>query len=206
MEQSTTNQLTLGEAANPSTHPVPAPSSTTSSVSLSKASLSGETPASSASNAADLAEIPDWLRLQKALSVESERGFNSIGGHQQSFSDFLSSSLMSGKQALSENLSSQISPSKWEELAARFNGYATLSFSQRQHLVADTRRFLHRARQAAEALPLLSESGGRYSSDKKPSAGSGKANPSKSTKSKRSTARSQSPKTKDVTGLIDRPT
>ncbi|MEL6353085.1 MAG: ATP-dependent DNA helicase RecG [Cyanobacteria bacterium J06627_28] len=205
MEQSTTNQLTLGEAANPSAQPATASSLATSSVNPSKASLFEEAPRSSASDAARDPQPPDWLRLQKALSVESDRGFNNIEGHQQSFSDFLSSSLISAQQALSNNLSSQISPSKWKELAARFDSYTTLSFSQRQHLVADTRRFLHRARQAAEALPLLSESGGRYSSDKQPSGKSRQANTHKSKSTKRKASRSKSPKTKDVTGLIDRP-
>ena len=99
--------------------------------------------------------LPDWVRLQKALSLESENGFNNLEGHRQHFNQFLSSSLIGGIKTLSANLAGQISRDKWKDLAARFDNYSDLSFSQRQHLVADTRRFLHRARQAADALPLL---------------------------------------------------
>ncbi|MEL6159639.1 MAG: ATP-dependent DNA helicase RecG [Cyanobacteria bacterium J06627_32] len=170
--------------------------------------------------------LPDWVRLQKALSVESDRGFNNIEGHQQRFSEFLSSSLLNGQKVLSENLSPHVSPDKWKSLADRFDSYTDLSFSQRQHLVADTRRFLHRARQSADSLPLLAESGGRYSADssasRRPSSAkssknakkfgaqqtstsskTASSNKAKSSKAKSSKARS--PKTTDVTGLIDRP-
>ncbi len=150
--------------------------------------------------------VPDWVRLQKALSVESERGFNNIEGHQQLFSEFVASSLTSGFKAMSQGLAGQLRDGdKWTDLAERFTQYGELSFSQRQHLVADTRRFLHRARQTADALPLLAEKGGSYKS------GAGKTNNKSSqtdssgkgtSKTKRKT---KSPKTKDVTGLVDRP-
>ncbi len=144
--------------------------------------------------------VPDWVRLQKALSVESERGFNNIEGHQQLFSEFVASSLLNGVKALSANLAGQLKEGdKWKNLAERFNQYSELSFSQRQHLVADTRRFLHRARQTADALPLLAESGGSYRSEAK-AADLGKSNQSgKTTKRK-----VKSPKTTDVTGLSNR--
>ena len=145
--------------------------------------------------------LPDWVRLQKALSVESERGFNNIEGHQKHFNEFLSESLQGGRKALAGNLSGQISADKWQTLSERFDSYAELSFSQRQHLVADTRRFLHRARQAAESLPLLAaESSSSYQP--------GGAKASKSGSSKRKTTgskrKNKSPKTKDVTGLSNR--
>ena len=146
------------------------------------------------------------MRLQKALSVESERGFNNIKGHQQLFSEFVASSLTNGFKAMSAGLAGQLRDGdKWTDLAERFNQYGELSFSQRQHLVADTRRFLHRARQTAEALPLLAEnegsykSGGRKSNNKSSQADSSGKGTSK-TKHK-----IKSPKTKDVTGLVDRP-
>ncbi len=145
--------------------------------------------------------MPDWVRLQKALSVESEHGFNDIAGHQQRFSEFLASSLASGLKALSENLAGQIGdPDKWQALATRFGQYGDLSFSQRQHLVADTRRFLHRARQTADALPLLAESGAAYSSKK--SAATKTSSKTKKNSAKRA---AKSPKTADVTGLVNRP-
>ncbi|MEL6903602.1 MAG: DEAD/DEAH box helicase, partial [Cyanobacteria bacterium J06606_4] len=148
------------------------------------------------------------MRLQKALSVESDRGFNNIEGHQQRFSEFLSSSLLNGQKVLSENLSPHISPDKWQSLAERFDSYADLSFSQRQHLVADTRRFLHRARQSADALPLLAESGGRYSarsSAPRQSSKAAKSSTAKAGSSQKRSSKTRSPKTTDVTGLVDRP-
>ena len=160
------------------------------------------------------ATSPDWVRLQKALSVESERGFNNIEGHQQLFSEFVASSLRAGMQVLSESFSGQLRDrDKWTALAERFNSYSELSFSQRQHLVADTRRFLHRARQTVEAMPLLAEKGGSYDSQSHNSK-STSARQSSSTKrtqkdaAKRSgtkkTTRKKSPKTTDVTGLSNR--
>ncbi len=155
--------------------------------------------------------LPDWVRLQKALSVESERGFNNIEGHHQLFSEFISNSLQSGLKALLQNtsslssgLSSQISENKWKTLAERFDDYTDLSFSQRQHLVADTRRFLHKARQAVEALPLLAkfssaESGSSYQAGN--ASRTDQANAAKGNTAKR---KIKSPKTTDVTGLVHR--
>ncbi len=145
--------------------------------------------------------LPDWVRLQKALSVESKRGFNNIEGHHQLFSEFLSNSLQVGLQAIAQNfsdlssgLSGQVSEDKWKTLAKQFDDYRNLSFSQRQHLVADTRRFLHKVRQAVEALPLLAESGSSYQVDK--ASGANKGSTTK--------RRTKSPKTTEVTGLVHR--
>ncbi|MEM8505440.1 MAG: ATP-dependent DNA helicase RecG, partial [Cyanobacteria bacterium P01_D01_bin.1] len=161
-----------------------------------------------------LPTLPDWVRLQKALSVESERGFNNIEGHQQLFSEFLSSSLLNGCAAFANGFSSstKIDSDKWKDLAQRFEHYADLSFSARQHLVADTRRFLHRARQTADALPLLAEGAADYSADSQNSLRAGKSQTGKKQKSSGSAATgkrkakssAKSPKTTDVTGLVDR--
>ncbi|MGB3790282.1 MAG: ATP-dependent DNA helicase RecG [Phormidesmis sp.] len=165
-----------------------------------------QTTEQTAQNTQSIPALPDWVRLQKALSVESERGFNNIEGHQQLFSEFLSSSLLSGCAAFSDNFSTHVNSDKWKDLAGRFNNYAELSFSQRQHLVADTRRFLHRARQAADSLPLLAENGAAYTASadgSSSSKGSKKTGAkSKSTAAKR---KSKAPKTTDVTGLVNRP-
>ena len=151
-----------------------------------------------------LPALPDWVRLQKALSVESERGFNNIEGHQQLFSEFLSSSLLSGCAAFSDN-SNHTNGDKWQDLAERFNSYADLSFSQRQHLVADTRRFLHRARQTADSLPLLAENGASYAASADGSSSKGKKTTGAKPKSTAAKRKSKAPKTTDITGLVDRP-
>ncbi len=93
---------------------------------------------------------PDWMRLQKALSVEAERGFNDVEGKQQRFSEFLNQSLA---QPLPPILAAD--QSRWQDLGQKFATYADLSFAQRQHLVADTRRFLYHVRKACEDQPVL---------------------------------------------------
>ncbi|MGB3298694.1 MAG: ATP-dependent DNA helicase RecG [Phormidesmis sp.] len=155
--------------------------------------------------------LPDWVRLQKALGVESERGFNNLEGHQQHFSEFIASSLLSGLKALSANLKGQLTDGdKWKTLAERFEGYSELSFSQRQHLVADTRRFLHRARQTADSLPLLSnhvaeESGAYQTSGVNPNSSAGADKKANGKAAKKTAKRKQkAPKTTDVTGLLSR--
>ncbi|NJR58856.1 MAG: ATP-dependent DNA helicase RecG [Cyanobacteria bacterium CRU_2_1] len=87
----------------------------------------------------------DWLRLQKALSVEADRGFNDLMGSQYRFSEFLSLSLNQPPSELPQR-----DQQKLQELAAEFTTYSDLDFAQRQHLVAETRRFLYQMRQILE--------------------------------------------------------
>jgi ATP-dependent DNA helicase RecG len=101
-----------------------------------------EQPSSSNSQ---LPTAPDWVRLQNALTYEADRGFNDIAGKQYRFSEFLSLSLSQPPAGLT--LEDQ---SRWRELGDRFTTYSEMSFGQRQHLVADTRRFLHEMRKAWE--------------------------------------------------------
>lgn len=114
-----------------------------SSLDHQTAAPEAEQPAQSSAQAARLE--PDWVRLQKALSIEAERGFNDLEGKQQRFSEFLQMAL---DQPPAELPSSE--QRRWQELGKQFNGYSELTFSQRQHLVADTRRFLHQMRQTWE--------------------------------------------------------
>jgi ATP-dependent DNA helicase RecG len=93
--------------------------------------------------------MPDWVRLQKALSIEAERGFNNLEGHQQRFSEFIQDSL----QTVPLELPRQ-DQERWQELSEKFQQYQALTFAERQHLVADTRRFLHQSRKRLEA-PVL---------------------------------------------------
>jgi ATP-dependent DNA helicase RecG len=48
-------------------------------------------------------KTPDWNRLQRALMVEAERGFNDLEGHQQRFSEFLQGELSSPPEPLTED-------------------------------------------------------------------------------------------------------
>lgn len=82
-------------------------------------------------------DTPDWIRLHKALTVEANSGFTDLLGKQYRFSEFLS--LTFGKFP-------QILPSKershWHEIAMQFANYPNLEVTDRQHLVAEVRRYI----------------------------------------------------------------
>ncbi|MGF1477929.1 MAG: ATP-dependent DNA helicase RecG [Cyanophyceae cyanobacterium] len=94
----------------------------------------------------NVGETPDWVRLQKALSVEAERGFSDLQGHRYRFSEFLCLSF--GK---SLSLGSSQERRRWQEMATQFARYSQMSLAQRQHLVADARRFLLQLKQNLDA-------------------------------------------------------
>ncbi|MEB3337006.1 MAG: ATP-dependent DNA helicase RecG [Leptolyngbyaceae bacterium] len=85
----------------------------------------------------------DWMRVQKALAVEADRGFNDLMGKQYRFSEFLSQSLSQPPTEVKEGDRLRL-----QEVAAQFTHYSDLSFAQRQHLIAETRRLLYQVRQA----------------------------------------------------------
>ena len=90
-------------------------------------------------------DTPDWIRLQKALAIEAEQGFTDLLGKQYRFSEFLT--LTFGK--FPTGLPS-IERRRWQELAAEFANYPNLAVEDRQHLVAETRRYLYQLQQASE--------------------------------------------------------
>jgi ATP-dependent DNA helicase RecG len=79
----------------------------------------------------------DLVKLQKALAVEAEHGFNNLEGNRYHFNEFLRLTLSEPAADL------PVDRQKCQEIAQKFAGYADLTFSQRQHLVAETRRFLY---------------------------------------------------------------
>ncbi len=87
-------------------------------------------------------DSPDWVRLQKALSVEAEKGFTDLVGNQYRFSEFLCLSF--GK---TPDLLTPTERRQWQDIATKFAHYSQMDFEERQHLVADTRRFLHQLQQ-----------------------------------------------------------
>ena len=89
--------------------------------------------------------LPDWVRLQRALSVEAETGFNNLEGKQQHFNEFLRDSLQQPPTVLPGD-----QRQSWQGLAQKYEGYSDLSFAQRQHLVAETRRFLYSTQRLLE--------------------------------------------------------
>ena len=86
---------------------------------------------------------PDWTRLQKALSVEADRGFCDLEGREARFSEFLARSLA---QPIPECLAVDVRD-RWQSLAQDFKGYGDLSMGQRQHLIAETRRLVYKTQQ-----------------------------------------------------------
>lgn len=87
----------------------------------------------------------DWVRLQKALSVEAERGYTDLIGNQYRFSEFLCLSL--GKPPRNIPVGDKI---QWHDIAQKFAGYDNLSSSQRKQLVISTRNFLYKQKAIAE--------------------------------------------------------
>ncbi|MGV0025502.1 ATP-dependent DNA helicase RecG [Phormidesmis priestleyi ANT.L61.2] len=79
----------------------------------------------------------DLVKLQKALAVEAEHGFNNLEGNRYHFNEFLRLNLSEPAADL------PVDRQKCQEIAQKFAGYADLTFSERQHLVAETRRFLY---------------------------------------------------------------
>jgi ATP-dependent DNA helicase RecG len=88
-------------------------------------------------------DIPDWLRLQKALAVEAEQGFTNLVGKQYRFSEFLTLTFGKFPTGLPH-----IERRQWQELAVEFANYPNLALEDRQHLVAKTRRYLYQLQQS----------------------------------------------------------
>ncbi|MEM7770705.1 MAG: DNA helicase RecG, partial [Cyanobacteria bacterium P01_A01_bin.37] len=84
-------------------------------------------------------------RLRKALAFEADDGFNDLVGNEQCFSQFLHHSLEQSPAQLPTD-----EQQRWQKLATQFGTYSTLSFAQRQHLVAETRRTLYDSQKLIE--------------------------------------------------------
>ncbi len=83
----------------------------------------------------------DWVRLQKALAVEAERGYSDLVGKQYRFSEFICLSLGKPPKTIANSDRAQ-----WQELAQSYAGYPQLTVNQRQALVTNTRNFLQQQR------------------------------------------------------------
>ncbi|MEB3360384.1 MAG: ATP-dependent DNA helicase RecG [Synechococcales bacterium] len=96
----------------------------------------------------------DWSRLQKALAIEAERGFNDLMGNQYRFSEFLRLNFDQppAELPIEERL-------RWKAIAQQFSTYADLSFAQRQHLVADARRILYQTFRSLESVSAPAAAG-----------------------------------------------
>ena len=90
-----------------------------------------------------ITDSPDWLRLQKALAIEAERGFVDLMGKQYRFSEFLSLSFGKSPDGLPFE-----ERQRWQSMALEFANYPQLTLEERQSLVATTRRYIYNTFQA----------------------------------------------------------
>jgi ATP-dependent DNA helicase RecG len=98
----------------------------------------------------------DINRLQQALTVEVDNGFSNLQGKQFRFADFLQSNLKLEPETLG--------------IADRYGEYDQYSQSQRQSLVAETRRVLYdlRRRELERFTPIAQSSSTQITKSKKP--------------------------------------
>lgn len=89
---------------------------------------------------------PDWIRLDKALSVEAEKGFTNLQGNQYQFNEFLC--LNFGNSPPSGTSTSD--RRKWQSYAAQYVNYPNLNVAQRKTLISQTRQFLYELRKTLE--------------------------------------------------------
>ncbi|BAZ32794.1 ATP-dependent DNA helicase RecG [Cylindrospermum sp. NIES-4074] len=90
-------------------------------------------------------DTPDWIRLHKALGIEAEHGFTDLVGKQYRFSEFLSLTFGKFPTALPPT-----ERRRWQELAVQFANYPNLGEEDRQHLVAEARRYLFQLQKELE--------------------------------------------------------
>ncbi|MGB3535356.1 MAG: ATP-dependent DNA helicase RecG [Microcoleaceae cyanobacterium] len=95
---------------------------------------------------------PDWIKLQKALSIEADRGFNDIQGKHHIFHDFLYLSLNDLLKTVPQDLSDRC-----QKMVEQFAIYPNLDREHRQHLIAETRRFLLQAQRLLEAQNIIQQ-------------------------------------------------
>ncbi|MEO0988513.1 MAG: ATP-dependent DNA helicase RecG [Cyanobacteria bacterium J06639_14] len=132
--------------------------------------------------------MPDWDRLQKALAVEAERGFNNVEGRQQRFNEFLHSALTVPPDPLSEEHRGH-----WRSLANQYADYDDLSFADRQHLVAETRRTIYTTRRSLETPVVADVSAGAGSEHTQAKRSRSSSPPSAQAQAKTTTAKGSSP-------------
>ncbi|WP_017718299.1 ATP-dependent DNA helicase RecG [Kamptonema formosum] len=90
-------------------------------------------------------ELPDWVRLQKALSIEAERGFNDLVGKEKRFSEFLGESFSRPPSGLSPYYRR-----RWQQMGAQFGNYPELNLDERQSLIANARMFILQMQRVCE--------------------------------------------------------
>lgn len=83
----------------------------------------------------------DLKRLQAALSVEANYGFNDLQGNYYRFSEFLQVTLGAPMPDLPRS-----ERQRFQEFAQKYSDYPEMTFGERQHLVAETRRLIYQVK------------------------------------------------------------
>ena len=91
-------------------------------------------------------QLPEWVRLQKALAVEAQHGFTDLVGKQYRFSEFVGLGFSKPPAAIPQSDRRQ-----WQEIASLFSRYPQLTLLQRQDLVAKASQILKASQQACES-------------------------------------------------------
>ena len=84
-----------------------------------------------------------WVCLDKALSIEVERGFINTQGEQYQFSEYLCLNFGELPPIKTSNNQRQ----RWLKFASQYAIYPKLTLSQRRQLIVQTRQFLHNLKQ-----------------------------------------------------------
>ncbi|MEA5542275.1 ATP-dependent DNA helicase RecG [Limnoraphis robusta Tam1] len=95
---------------------------------------------------------PDWERLQKAIAVEAERGFNNVQGKHHQFHEFLYISLNE-----LFNLVPGDSKNRCQQMVDAFANYSEKSLQERENLLDDTRRFLLQMQRSLDCREKVEE-------------------------------------------------
>ncbi len=90
-----------------------------------------------------ISESSYWVRLDKALSIEIERGFINIQGEQYQFSEYLCLNFGQSPPAKTSNTKRE----RWLRFASQYAIYSKLTLPQRKELVIQTRQFLYQLKQ-----------------------------------------------------------
>lgn len=96
---------------------------------------------------------PDWIRLQKALAIESEQGFTDLMGKQYRFSEFFTLTFGKFPTGLPTN-----ERRRWQELSVEFANYSNLGLQDRQRLISETRKYLYQLQQTVDKETIVSSS------------------------------------------------
>ncbi|HIK11483.1 MAG TPA: ATP-dependent DNA helicase RecG [Oscillatoriaceae cyanobacterium M33_DOE_052] len=102
--------------------------------------------------------IPDWVRLQKALSLEAKRGYEDMMGKQYRFSEFLQLTFREPPKMLKAGAAQE-----WQDLASKFESYPKLPVKERKILLDKALGFFRRMEQLSPETevenPVLDNSG-----------------------------------------------